>query len=372
MKYVVILLLLLLSCSNKSVSDNFGGTGTGVGNGIVVSGVVVTGNNTPLANTTLEIVPKNHLEYSSISVVDTVQTDTEGKFSWETDSIGMYRMWIIDESGVGAIRDITIDSTQDKIELDTIKTLPLRNYWLSFAGTTHFEELQVELYGSRLTYNANAASIIHFEIPEGEHYAKITFASKEYSTVDSVKLSVDDTVPVAVLPDDMIAKNLFEDSLIVHSILRMNFPTLDPNQYPFILLYGNMDDGVGLRVTGLWITGCDTLPPFVGGLVALESLTVKDGLLTTIPEQVGNLPELMKLDLSNNEITTVPKELGNFESTLKKLILSRNDIITLPDELAKLSNLDTVDLTGNVNFDPHAQSSTIYDWLKDNDWPGLE
>lgn len=372
MRYLVILFLLLLSCSNKSVSDNFGGTGTGVGNGIVVTGVVVADNNRPLSNTTLEIVPKNHLENSTISFSDTVLTDGEGKFTWETDSAGSFRVWIVDESGVGAIRDITLDTTDKRVVLDTIEASPLKEYWLSFTETTNFEMIQVELYSSSILFDANTSRTVMFTIPEGDHFAKISFSSPLFSTVDSVQLLVGDTVSVPILPDSIKAKNYYEDSLIVHSILRMNFPSQDLTLIDVVILKEYLDDGMGRRITGLHVLGCDTLPVFVGGLMALESLTVKDGFLTTIPKEVGNLSELMKLDFSNNAITSVPKEIGNLGSTLKKLILAKNDITTLPDELDKLSNLDTVDLSENVNFDPYAQSSRIYDWLKDNDWPGLE
>ena len=56
------------------------------------------------------------------------------------------------------------------------------------------------------------------------------------------------------------------------------------------------------------------LPPEIGNLTALDSLTLSNNQLTSLPPQIGNLTALTWLYLGSNQLTSVPSEIGNLTS----------------------------------------------------------
>ena len=72
------------------------------------------------------------------------------------------------------------------------------------------------------------------------------------------------------------------------------------------------------------------------------------GLTGEIPAELGNLSNLETLNLSGNQLAgDIPTELGSL-SNLETLVLSDNQLTgEIPTELVSLSNLETLDLVGN-------------------------
>lgn len=91
-----------------------------------------------------------------------------------------------------------------------------------------------------------------------------------------------------------------------------------------------------------------SLPPTLGNLTEITSLTIAGNVLATIPPELGNLTHLVKLDLASNQLSGgIPPELGNLVN-LKELNLVVNNLTgVIPVELANLANLEVLNL--NVN-----------------------
>lgn len=90
----------------------------------------------------------------------------------------------------------------------------------------------------------------------------------------------------------------------------------------------------------------DSLPPEIGLLTQLEELYVGNNQLQTLPGEIAGLKFLKELDLSNNKLFTLPPEIGSLKS-LKSLDVSNNRLINLPSELRDLVILKSINLVGN-------------------------
>ena len=88
------------------------------------------------------------------------------------------------------------------------------------------------------------------------------------------------------------------------------------------------------------------LPPELGQLQHLKSLSLRNNQLTALPPALGQLQNLTILDLSHNQLTTLPPELGQLQN-LKSLNLSHNQLTTLPPEIGQLQYLTLLNLWGN-------------------------
>ncbi len=110
---------------------------------------------------------------------------------------------------------------------------------------------------------------------------------------------------------------------------------------------GNLAD-----LTFLWLSEnqlSGTIPPELGNLANLGGLLLSQNQLSgTIPPELGNLANLSGLWLFSNRLTgTIPPELGNL-ANLSGLLLSQNELAgTIPPELGNLANLASLDLYGN-------------------------
>jgi Leucine-rich repeat (LRR) protein len=92
--------------------------------------------------------------------------------------------------------------------------------------------------------------------------------------------------------------------------------------------------------------GFSVLPPEIGQLTALRSLSCKGNTITSLPPEIGNLTLLEKLDANSNKISALPAEIGKLEN-LKDLDLRHNGLETLPDEIGGLKKLEFLRLWGN-------------------------
>ena len=92
-----------------------------------------------------------------------------------------------------------------------------------------------------------------------------------------------------------------------------------------------------------------TIPPALGGLSGLRSLSLFDSELTgEIPAELANITTLERLHLYNNRLTgRIPRELGNLRN-LQELLIGSNQLSgEIPAELGKLGNLEELSLSGN-------------------------
>ena len=77
--------------------------------------------------------------------------------------------------------------------------------------------------------------------------------------------------------------------------------------------------------------------------------------LTELPESLGQLTQLQTLDLSGNQLTALPEWLGQL-TQLQDLNFENNRLTALPESLGQLTQLQTLDLSGN-------QLTALPEWL---------
>ena len=104
--------------------------------------------------------------------------------------------------------------------------------------------------------------------------------------------------------------------------------------------------GFGDPYLQIWLIG--EIPPELGNLVNLETLTINANLTGEIPAELGNLVKLRSLALGNNRLTgEIPPELGNLVN-LETLNLWGNGLTgEIPAELGNLANLRSLELRQN-------------------------
>ncbi|NEO88189.1 MAG: hypothetical protein F6J87_28620 [Spirulina sp. SIO3F2] len=68
--------------------------------------------------------------------------------------------------------------------------------------------------------------------------------------------------------------------------------------------------------------------------------------LTELPESLGQLTQLQTLDLSGNQLEELPESLGQL-TQFQTLNLSHNQLTMLPESLSQLTQLQTLNLLGN-------------------------
>jgi Leucine-rich repeat (LRR) protein len=88
------------------------------------------------------------------------------------------------------------------------------------------------------------------------------------------------------------------------------------------------------------------LPPEIGRLTMLKSLTVTRCSLTVLPKEIGQLKNLRALYLFQNELRWLPQEIGEL-TALEVLDVAGNELRSLPPEMSSLKNLQILRLRGN-------------------------
>lgn len=91
------------------------------------------------------------------------------------------------------------------------------------------------------------------------------------------------------------------------------------------------------------------LPPEIGSLKELKTLTIRGGELTTLPPEIGLLSHLEELNLNGNKITTLPPEIGLLKN-LVNLNVANNRLTTLPPEIGLLDNLQRLDFSNEKDY----------------------
>ena len=84
--------------------------------------------------------------------------------------------------------------------------------------------------------------------------------------------------------------------------------------------------------------GLAELPPEIGQLTQLESLSVSNNQLTSLPPEIGQLTQLTKLDAHGNKLTSLPKDIGQL-TKLADLEVRSNKLTSLPKDIGQLTEL---------------------------------
>lgn len=328
----VLLLILISSCSSPSVSTSTG-SGTGVGNGFAISGVIQTPDGAAASMASVELIPTGfvtplaELRQTSL-IVDSA--DAAGNFSITVDKPGSYRLWAIDNQENRVVTEIEIKEEQQLYRIDTLRTGATYPFTISLSSEDVTEPATIQLYGSTISRKSLLNRDITLDLPEGEHYVRISFPNTSISAQDSIKLEENGTVFITIVDDQIVSQNYRTDSMIVRSILDMNHMSSTP--VTSVSLAPSDDDDNGKRITELHMTNIDSLSPAIGGLTLLQELSIHNSSLTSIPARIGELHELKTLDLSGNSITTLPEEILNLEN-VDSLNLSGNPLTDVPIEV---------------------------------------
>ncbi len=88
------------------------------------------------------------------------------------------------------------------------------------------------------------------------------------------------------------------------------------------------------------------LPPSIGQLTQLQSLSVSDNRLTRLPDKLGELAQLQELDASVNRLAILPDNLSQL-AQLQRLDISNNPLTSLPDNLGQLAQLQVLYVSEN-------------------------
>ncbi len=90
----------------------------------------------------------------------------------------------------------------------------------------------------------------------------------------------------------------------------------------------------------------DKIPPTIDKLSQLRELDLSQNPLSEIPESIGTLSQLETLWLGCNELSAIPSSIGHLKK-LSALILVGNKLHSLPDTIGSLSSLRVLLLTKN-------------------------
>ncbi|UYP44348.1 hypothetical protein NEF87_000633 [Candidatus Lokiarchaeum ossiferum] len=94
-----------------------------------------------------------------------------------------------------------------------------------------------------------------------------------------------------------------------------------------------------------------SLPPSIGNLSTLFSMTIKEVSLKNLPETLGHLHNLQKLTLHDVSLEVLPESLGDCYRLKELDIRNCNNLTTLPDSIGDLHNLESLKIYGCLNLE---------------------
>lgn len=156
------------------------------------------------------------------------------------------------------------------------------------------------------------------------------------------------------IEETMHSKESVKDSLALLEILgRSTDNTLNwDSSFPMQKWEGVKLNSYG-RVISLDLTNSqkskiefDAIPPALGKLSELLSLTISGTGCSSLPYEIKNLRRLSKLTLVRNKLQTLPAEIGKLEN-LKILNCNSNYLQSLPSEISNLWQLSHLDFSNN-------------------------
>lgn len=335
-----ILISLFLSVLFLSCSDSAGvtGSGTGVGNGITVSGVVKDSTNTPLEAVALELVPHGYLPPLPIDSRQTIYTGTSGAggiFQFDSVSAGLYKLWARSGDSALGVVSCDLDGVLEDTVLDAVTLQSPVAYSVKLIGGSTRAAGVVRIYGSTYAQTCSVGETVTLHLPEGGAVCRVDIPGYLTLTGDTISLLANDTVPVYLLDGEQNSYCYHSDSLIVETVLRANgLDSLTVEEVTYAPFDDDDDDDCDdRRVIKLTLTNVHMLPAITGKMIALHTLSLTDGTLQSLPSELGNLRYLRRLDLRNNELHTLPATLMELEN-LDTVYVEGNPLDSLSVEMA--------------------------------------
>lgn len=206
----------------------------------------------------------------------------------------------------------------------------------------------------------------------------------------SVKIIVKDTEGASDtgITSISVIGNLLSDSLAVVAILEANGETADKvstftqrsgsritkllsGYYPNMITYTTIPADIFnlTGVTSLEFTSStfSTLPAEINNLGSLTDLYIYQGVGTfMLPPEIGDLTGLTTLSVTYKDMTTLPDEI-RYLTNLNTLELQYNNLTDLPDHIDEIGTV-TLDLTkNNLPTPPQVPPEPWFQWATDND-----
>lgn len=311
----LVVFLFLLSCGS---SADMTGSGTGVGNGITLSGVIHDSTDHPIEGIELELVPNTYLPPNyDARLGESIYTQTSGFggcFTFTDVTAGSYNLWAIASDDAMGLLNLELDDDFSQVTLDEFKIKELIPHFIKVRGVSSGTG-DVRVYGSTLVKPFTIGEVVTLRLPQGENRCRIDVLGYTTLSGDTISLIANDTVEVYLLEKDTDSYCYATDSLIVHHILHLNgLDYLTVKEVTNTSDDDDDDDEEVKRVKSISFSGASVLPEIVGKLKPLETLELTDGTLKVIPETVGELSSLERLDVTNNALQTLPRGLMFLEN----------------------------------------------------------
>lgn len=338
-----VLLTLILSCGD---SADMTGSGTGVGNGITLSGVIQDSSEQPVAGIALELVPYTYLPPSKGDLQrESIYTQTSGAggaFTFVEVEAGSYNLWAQAKDGTMGLLTLELDDDFSSVSLDTFTVKDPVPHTIKVRGANGGTG-EIRLYGSTISEQFTAGEVFTMQLPEGDNRCKVELPGYISLSGDTIVLAANDTVEVYLIGEDADSYSYTTDSLIVKEILHQNgldsLTVEEVTVAPFDDDYDDDDDD-NRRVRKLIFSGANVLPDIIGRLKPLQTLALTDGALTAIPDAVGELYYLERLELTGNNLQTLPRSIMSLEN-LDSVYVEGNPLDSLPRDMKQW--LDALD-----------------------------
>lgn len=328
---------LLFSCGG---SAEVTGSGTGVGNGITISGIVQDAQAKPLSGIAVELVQSSYLptdEYFSRADIYTQTSGNGGNFQFTEIPGGSYNLWARAETGEVGVKYLELDEDLNAVSVDNITLEAPKPHSVKFNGVSS-GEVVLRLYGSTVYDTVAVNDVATLALPVGQNRINCSLPGYETLSGDSILLVAEDTVEIYFLKEGDDSYSYETDSLIVKQILSEN--SLDSLTVDEVTYAPFDDDGIGKRVQRLHLDSVAVIPELTSRLRQLRLLEMIDGTIETVPQSLGNLVYLERLDLRNNSLQTLPRELLSLEN-LDSVYVEGNPLDSLPSDMkAWLNELD--------------------------------
>lgn len=330
--------LLVISCGSQ-VADT--GSGSGLGNPIVVVGFAHNLDGTPAKNAKVTIRPVDYVSGMPLSSFLGEGFDSAGVLY--TDSLGAYRgkvlvtgEWNIEVLSNGKAVSIVVAVNTEKEYVPPVTLTvqdTIRGKVLFYGGPA--SGCQIKRLGSEQVVETSSDGQFVLIVPAGSHGFKCIPHSDAYtpSVIENLHYKTPTTL-IRFLAKKPVSKDWICDSLIVRAILDSNqcfaVPTsavIEKASDRIVQL--SIDDKIRYYTTAVF----DTIPELLYGLTALTELEIERTSVRALPQEIGSMTKIRELKLGYNKLTTLP-------FSITKLTLSEgcpligNRIRELPPEIA--------------------------------------
>lgn len=341
----ILLLVVLLLCF--SCSDDVSGTASQAGNGFV-SGIATDTNGIALANATVWLRTSSFLADTSGDSTELYETysDDTGYFSFDSIPVGEFTIEIRQSDSLLTMERFKISENGLDTSLGKIQMSKSGSYLGTVDPSTNPGDttpMHVRVFGLNVHTRVNFLGDFFFpHLPAGEQILHIVSGNPAIGliAIDTVNIIAGTAhegdsfqVPGSYSRDSLVVLDLFDHNGIT-----------PPSDLSTITTLG--DDG---RITGLTLDGIgiESVPLSFAHL-PLRTLKMKNNsLLSTFPPGLDKMSDLDSLDLSGNNLTGLPPIVEDIR-TLSYLNIDNN---RLPTSFPALSQV-VLDWIDNNSYNP--------------------